>query len=941
VAAIDAGTSGSAWSQTLRTRRGSEYLVTVTQNRISIVLMRDVNGAASPSVTLVKAGVWLRTLTDVSFVTLTAPYDRLLILTNNHPPVQLSFLERILEFTCTNAGTQQITAPVLSTDSPLWNDTTINGSFLIDSNNVIRVLSSKSPGFTMTVPGLGLAINQLTTQTLVNISWQWWAEALLWQGKDIAQSTTRYNVTAIDQNVKIPADLLTDMDQRFKESAYRRIFYAPSTNFLIGFALPTNTPTTPDTFGHGSGQRYTGTTTLDHTPFFATFGGTQAANTQTTAAFWRSRELRFNAGLGISASNLEVFFGGELRTFRTTYVSTNQMGDYSLEADSFGAEQTRGASITNTSTIATSVTLATDGNIPTYAKEFYLSNTETKWFNTSARKVMYTKLPAGGGTLDGTYVPAFGLGNFCDYSRGVFTTFGAIFRDRLVLKTATSSVDQFVFSATSDTLSPGEYYSFFQITDALKDSIDDPFTLNVTSKSRERPTALLSWQQALFVFTSSSTYSINGGELFGPESYTTSLVSSYGAFNQRCVVATNLTVLFLNRFGLFDLLNKNNTTDYGAFERSESVRPFFVQSPIPSTLDNLPFLTLNDSNNKVYIGLPDSLDTTVCTRILSLNLSWDSWSTLSSASPFSVASACQIGNSMVFTVRNPFTTSISILQMDARHNLDYAQDRGGLTAITTPVAGYAVPASIAPVTPQGLVLTPYPSPPVLKEYATLSKLGTNYYQSSGSFAGLLPRNYMHDISECSPVIGTQAELEPSPYCFILPNDPFPIYPRLSSSAGSLQFVATGSASGIAPGNPLVLGTIYPSIFASPTFNASSLGRLKRLKKLHLLFDNRSVNRSRYYDYPNRQLNSAVVLTVYNYEEQEQQVDCQLVGDYLRFDALRLGVTPSSQSREQLSIPLNGYGCDYQFYLCSTGADAFKLSTYEFDVAPQRTKTYVR
>jgi hypothetical protein len=70
-------------------------------------------------------------------------------------------------------------------------------------------------------------------------------------------------------------------------------------------------------------------------------------------------------------------------------------------------------------------------------------------------------------------------------------------------------------------------------------------------------------------------------------------------------------------------------------------------------------------------------------------------------------------------------------------------------------------------------------------------------------------------------------------------------------------------------------------------------------------------------------------------------DSQLIGDYLNLDAMLYDVTPNIREKEQLSIPLSGYGCDYQLFICSTGGDAFKLTGYEFDVQEQRSKTYVR
>jgi hypothetical protein len=937
--------TGSSWSQVIKTRKGNEYLVTVTQSNILVTLHRDNDGTAFASLVISKSNIFKRTLTDVSFVVLSAPFDRLLILTANHPPIQLSFLERTLSFTCTNAGTQALSAPSVSSDSKMWNDNTVVGTFLADFNtNTYYLLNTKSPGFNVTAIGTGMALNEVRDFTLVQISWQWWAEALLWKGKDFSQNTMRYSVTAIDQNVKIPEDLITDMDPRYLESAYRGILMSGSNNFIDfpPIRQPSVAPATAPEWSHGSGQRYNYSPLipLTHTPFYATFQGIEAVGTQTPLTFWRVRELRFNANTGVKADNLDVFVGGVKKTFRTTFSTSHEVGDYILYADTYTTQRNAAVAVLG-STVATGIVPYAKGQPTTFQTEVVLVNRENKWLGVNARTVLYTDLPPSGGTLDGCYVPAYGYGAFADYFRGRFTPFGALFRDRLVLKTSDESIDQLVLSATSDTLSPGEFYAFFQITDALEGETDDPFTINITAKSREKITALLGWQQSLFVFTSVSTYAINGGEVFGPESFTTGLVASYGAFNTRCVVATNLTVLFLNRFGVFDLLNKNNTTDYGSFERSEPVRPFFLDVVIPPSQDALPWLSLNDTNNKVYIGLPSVSDTTSCQRVLSLNLSWNSWSTISSATPFNVCTGLQLLNWTLFIVKSSVGSNINIVQMDATHNLDYAFNLNG-DSLASPVLNYPQGIYSTASLSNGMVVNVQPSPPILREFTLPTKEYTNYYTVPLSSFDLIPRNWMFDIPDLVPFLGATPEGAACPYVLHERGQIYPLYPRITtSSPTSITFTSPTNPNGETVGVVDVIGTIYPSVFASTSFNASSLGRLKRLKKLHILFDNTSVNYSRYFNYPNKQLNSAVVVVSYNYGEEAYTADYQLIGDYLRYDALHLDTSPSANSREQLSIPLAGYGCDYQLYVCSTGGDAFKLKAFQFDVEQQRTKTYVR
>lgn len=928
-------------SYVIKTRKESEYLVTVSSNRLTIQLIASTDKVARVRLSVTKFNVFKTGVppTNVSFVQLSAPYDRLLILSSNYPPIQVSFLERTSSFVCTNEVTGTLVSEYNTNDSPLWRNTDASGSALYDPlTDSYFALQSKSPGFTLNCPSFAPVLGSSYTLTLVNISWQWWSEAITWKGADFAQNTVRYSTTAIDQSVKIPVQLLTDLDARYLESAYRGIFFSLSNNLTSNAPVyPSVSPASATEWSHSSGQRYvySATNPLLHAPFFATFAGIETIGTQTPLTFFRFREIRLNAGTGCAPDDMDVFVNGALKTFRPSVLSTNNPGDYVCNADTFTTQRNRVAVTTGT-TIATTISPHANGTPLSSQSTVTIVNKSTKWLGSSARSVAASNLPVGGGVLDGCYVPAYGIGTFSDYLRGQFPPFGCIFRDRLVLKTSSESIDQLVVSTTGDEYTPGEYYSFFQVTDALDGQVDDPFTINITTKSREKLTALLPWQQALFVFTAVSTYSISGGEAFGPESYTTGLVASYGAFNQRCVVPTNLTILFLNRFGVFDLLNKNNTTDYGSFEKSEAVRPLFTEMEITQAQSSLPWLCLNDTTNKAYMGLPETGDTQYCSRILSMNLSWNSWSTVSSATPFSVAAAMQVLNLTIFVVLDSYGTS-GVLQMEALHHLDYCRSGSFTSPFTSVPFSTLNPTPISTV--GDVVVLPHPSPPVLREYldsSTYPKVGTTYYTST--YVGT-PRNWMHDISELAPLLGAS---DGSVVAAASSSQPFIMYPQVESQTSTT--ISLGPITSLSESIVTTLGAvgvIYPSIFATTPFNLDSMGRLKRLKKLHLLFDNASTLALKFPTVTGKIKNSAIAIINSNYGEDQYIADTTLIGDYTRLDDLSFDKNPSARVRDQISIPLQGYGADYQMYLCSTGGDAFKLKSYEFDVQAQRTKTYVK
>jgi hypothetical protein len=938
------GLSGQrAWSHVVKTRRGSEFFVNVTQSGITVELFVVFEDRPIFIGVWTKTNVFKATLTEVNFTVLSAPFDRLVIFTGNHPPIQLSLLERTLDFTCTNAVNQTVTSPFSSTDSTMWNSNEATSHLLVDfPSSIAYTVTSKSAGFTMNAPSLGMVLSQVRRLTLIQVSWQWWAESITWEGKDFVQAVSRVNVVDTDQNVKIPADLLTDLEPRYLESSYLGIQAFSGSNFQIvgGGTLYTltNTPNGATEWGHGNGSRYvfSAGAPLNHSPFFATFGAKEASGIS-VVYFCRLRELRFNAGTGILVANLDHYVNDVKQTAWVTPLVTPPGGvvnDLLLFTDTFtttrnwirtpdvNTKATTGGFFIRTNTIGSNEVVR-------------WTNTSTEWLGSSARNVWYRSLTSSGGVLDGTYVATFGVGQYWDYLKGLFPRFGALYRDRLVIRNPDEASDQLLISATADVLVPGEFYSYYQITDGLEGVADDPFTVNVTAQSREKITALLAWQQSLFVFTTVSTYSIAGGETFGPDSYTSGLISRYGAYNPRCVVSSNLTILVLNKYGLFDLLNKSNTSDYGSFERSVSIRDIFDGSNKDDKLDTLPWLVLNDSTNTLMCGIPSFTDTLSTSITLALNLAWNSWSTMGSVGPFQVHSAVQLHNWITFVTQTPNSTNFRILQMEALHNMDYYV---ALTVSLPHTSSYPFH-SFTPTKPLKPLTMPLPIIPVFREYNLLdtAKIGTKYTNTTSTIALATGRNWMIDDATLAAQLPAGFTDTHPPLAAIVATDPRPFYfiptAYTNTMTDNLTIPVLNKPEGGTHTTIAGYGSLYPSIYATPVLDQDSMGRLKRLKRLHLLFDPGEVLSTRYPSVPDsEQDSSAIVAIKYNYDEEDAIFDTTLV---LGEPDMKL------RDRYELSIPLQGHGCDYQCFITSVGVDGFKLLDYEFDVKQQPYPYYVR
>ena len=266
------------------------------------------------------------------------------------------------------------------------------------------------------------------------------------------------------------------------------------------------------------------------------------------------------------------------------------------------------------------------------------------YFGASSQSVWLLDRDQGNVFLDGRYIPAYGLGQFCSYLSGLFPALGTVYRDRLILRCEGVS-DQLVASCNADAIVPNEYYNFFQITASLKGDPTDPFTFNIASDTKNSITALSAWQDSLLAFTSENVYAIRG-EPFSEGTVRSTLIASQGAFNNNCVVVSELSVIFMNRYGVFDLINKQNTAELGVMERSSKVRPLFNSEIASPNYDNLHWLHFDDSTTSIWVGLATN-DILFTSRHLVLNTTWDSWSTFVGAVPYLMRKPIKLYNKTI------------------------------------------------------------------------------------------------------------------------------------------------------------------------------------------------------------------------------------------------------------------------------------------------------
>jgi hypothetical protein len=945
--------ASSYWSTSIKTRGGSEYYVNVTQGGISYALVTDGEPYAPTYVAGgLKPNVWTKPLTSVRFIPLTNPFDRVLILTGNHPIVQLSFIERTQAFVCQSTGaTSTFVSTSSPSDSKMWLDTTASNYIVTNATGTHIPLQTKGIAFQFTTNFAGgWVLNSLYDFTMRQITWQWWAESVQWEGADFQQNVSRLNVTEADQSVAVPSRLTTDLNPVYRNSqelmiqAYDRAAYGSS------LYSRTSLPSTSDQYAFSSGGRYaaSGTTTPSPiSPYFITFGVRQTAGTIGLVVFNRLRELRFAGGIGVSANNLAVFINEDACGLDpTAYVATTLL-NFQVQSESFNGTDRVITYLTaaQASTTAQYISFFGDRLRMPFDAVVDITSTEASNQFGGGTKFYYK---SGLASLDGSFVRAQGIGQYSDYAYRRYHAEGSYANGRLFLVNPNGYPDELLVSGSFDEATPGEFFQYYQITDALKGDPYDPFTVSVSTLSRERITAIQQWQDNIFVFTNLQTHAIKSEGPLTSENFQTTVVSSYGAFNSNCVVVGNLTILYMNSFGVFDLLSRSTNADYGAFERSSPVRPLFAAIGTAST-DKYHWLHHNTNTNKLHVGLAAANSVRDTTTHLVLDLTYNSWSTVSSFEAFSMTAPVQLFNKTCYLARYDEAATVAILATDMPFYLDFAY--------TAPIASFprvvTLPWYSQNVTTDKHFVFPLPAPvaPGVLQYSIISSQVVNgnvWVPSPMAQATrtLTVRNTLGDnVLTAQFLNGNNTNL--GPYALARADLPHTLVPSIvNSGQSSPTTVSMTTVNGpgnvsLSPGNlDHCIGCTYTSVYASPVLNLEQLGTLKRLKRLHLQFDPSIVEGLAYQGNPVTRITNVATVS---YSVPTTGQFSTLTENLL--DESSFNTPPAipvvARATYEMSIPLQGTGTEYQFWLSSVGAEAFKLASYELAVQPQENKKYIR
>lgn len=959
------GNSAKTWQATVKTRNGTEYLAVVQDGGIVVTrITPDGSDSLSFGKSVLKTGVFKQPLVNVNFVLLAAPYDRLLILTGNHPPIELSFLERTIEFVVTTPTVtdRQIVAPFSSNDYFGWQDRNPQATLVWDPTTLQEYdVLSKQTGFNVTLTNNPGIPNGVKVLSIASITWQWWAEAAFYIGGEFNQSVTRTNVTAADQNVSVPVELITDYPPVLADDIYSGLFVSSNSAVCTdnAFALARSPQTAVQyNFTAGGNYVYNANYVPAIAPYFVTFGGIQTVGTISPCHIHRRRLLPFRSYSNVDINSLRVLVNkASVPLLSGTCLLAG------VAASLYNYSQTPTANLYNTVAVGTNPQvraidfMAGNTRVPfdayvrvfdVYGRTFLGANAQTVWALDEQQSSV---------AMDGRFTPAYGIGDYCNYLAGVFPLLGTVYRNRLILRGEGTS-DQLVASCNGDAIVANEFYNFFQITQSLKGDPTDPFTLNITSDAKSTITAIAAWQDTLLAFTTENVFAVRG-EPFAEGTVRSTLVAAQGAFNNNCVVVSELSLVFMNRYGLFDLVNKQNTSELGVLERSTKVRALFNNDLAPSQSDSLHWLHFDDSSTTIWVGLATT-DSLFTTRHLTLNTTWDSWATFVGAVPYLMRKPVKLYNrTLLFCVGSSRRWLVTAITNQPFY-IDFAQYVTNRAWTDDSVISNSMSVPFTP-TPQKIYKTEQAFMPGLRdaEGTDIVKVLTSWVSQTLTQSALRARSFIADLPSTKWLVGNPA-LTPTRYAPLVAvssQHEFHLYPQSVEIAApttptSHTLLQPVTYEGVTLPNVVhskLRGMFYQSIVASPTFDFASMGRLKRLKKLHLQFDP-SIALGSKYNFVGltnvRQRNMALVaiatdIRPVSYAVATQPLATQPLSVQPSVDLTLYSAPVEAGGNAQHTVSLQGMSVNYRWFLSSVGAEAFKLNGYEFEVQPQRSKNYQR
>ncbi|MBD2200152.1 MULTISPECIES: hypothetical protein [Calothrix] len=922
---------------------GLNYNLVVCKRGTDLLLFEVLNDVVS--LVMTKANVWDNSAKDIkpSTTSTSEVEPRLIMCTGVNKPVQLLFTEQQAIQTSTS------TSIAFTNAARFINASSSNCLVFVNRVKATGVTFSYSSG-TLTLSNLPNTVNGDVID-IVLITWQWWAEAQAWKGDRFFKSTSRFNSTATDQNVKVPDSLITDLsNRRIQAGEYNLIPYKNSKR-AVGAAYTkssTRQPSTADEFAFGDGSIYVYNTNnqVNPSPYYLTFGALQSPSDASTVYINRRRDCKFNNNTALQAQYFDVYVDNS----KSSVVYSSSDPSDAVYGSCYAFNDDTGTLGTSNSSLVHGITFEAYNLGIAATSTIEVANNQIKHIGSSAVNTLFNY-------NDGSYVMVYGLGNTADYNNGFYPSVVSIYQNRLVFSGFTHRPLTILFSNIDDSVVPSKYYMSFSITDDSQ-LITDAFDVVINSRPDDRVVALVEWQASLFVLTRYACFRLTGGnQPLSPSSRFVNFVSNTGIVNANCWARTDFSVLYLSDTGLYDLTPLVENGEYQVRERSIKIRDKFGLTKDP-LYEELPWVRYDSSNRLVYVGYPAPSEIYTTRYLYVYNTFRESWTEFNTPTGFNIWSASEYVDRTKGTQFGCVCCSIRnnsrvpqdfiLLRFNDVYYLDFVQQKihNGTSYYCTPRPSVTHTVSYNQrryganyaLTNQVNAFTTFPITEVedLTVIATLPTTEaktlvwkTDYLKEESGYIYLLKP--LPDNTVLSIYLGGQI---PKSHLVVYVNNLKIESPTPSNNSFTLS---------INNGDQVVYGNVYLTAYATPTFLWNNMANLKRTQHAYLFFDNRegilvydaasaingqdSNTITERYVLP---INANLTVTYNNQLDGSTSYDIFGFRDIYWDDAVFDITTPTDQAipYQILKFPITGIGVSYQIMVWNYSEEFFKLSGYQ-------------
>ena len=523
---------------------------------------------------------------------------RIIMTTGVNTPVQVKFVQSISFDTTYDSGANESTTDFSNTN--LSNASTSNIFIFEDGRNATNDLVSVN--FSNNVLSVTTTGNKTNTEmSVVFVSWQWWAEASATEGNKLYARSSRFNNQNVDRFIELPSDLLVGIQplRNYNPQNPRYPLILASDDSHTDYSGGGNVSFYGYSESPSNSSEYVftkpGTVDLSIDNEIkvglgvAAFGALESSGNETPLHFHRGLPVFFNGDRGVEGQFLSVAVG-DTNYSQNIDRTSPQNNSYYLKlpgtnyfVNPVSDQTTRGTHIDFTADEPTGV------NFTSFIQAI---NNELNFIGSGAQR-LFSEYG------EGSFVPGYGLWEFCDYQEGSFPRTVNIIQNRLVFAGTPKLPLRVAVSEVGDSLVPGRNYRDFQTTFSFGDA-DEAFQFDIQARLNTKITAIEPFNNALFIFTNNETYRLTGGDSgLRPDSFFVQFQVGIGCVNSRCVQRIENTMYFMSDNGVFDISGTDDAAEYATAERSLKVRDFFDSNKYD---EDSAWMAYDEKNSELYVG---------------------------------------------------------------------------------------------------------------------------------------------------------------------------------------------------------------------------------------------------------------------------------------------------------------------------------------------------